>query len=408
MTFPASGGYCPNDGTRIASAEPAARDDLIGRTLDGRYEIREPLAAPRPGAIGVMYKGFQTSVSREVALKIVHPQYAVDHDAIARFMYAGRAAAQLVAPAIANVYDVGRTSDGTLYVVSELVRGRSLLEHLGRAMVVRRVVGLALQLVDGLAAIHTANLAHGDLDPANIMLDDTRDQLKLLDVGLSCALVPPRPGYAAPERLDGQPQDARSDLYAVGVMLYELLTGTPLFAAASPEALAGKHRHEKPPQLPPHIPPSLDAIVQRLLSKSPTARQGTAIELRGALASVQDIVGLPSNPAIALPRTASADYGQPQLPRTASADYSNLQLPRTASADDGQPQLPRTASADYSNPQLPRANSRDLASGPATFGTPYPAAPSAPAPTRSRRWIVIVLVALIASGAGIATILFVA
>ncbi|MBA2540501.1 MAG: hypothetical protein H0V17_12745, partial [Deltaproteobacteria bacterium] len=156
--FPADGGYCPADGTRIVSAAPAARDDLVGRTLDERYEIRAPLAPPREGAIGVMYLGWQSMLARDVAIKIVHAQYAQDPEAVGRFLHAGRKAAQLVAPAIANVYDVNRTADGTVYVVSELARGHSLADDLGRAMPVRRVVALAIQLADALAAAHAAGL----------------------------------------------------------------------------------------------------------------------------------------------------------------------------------------------------------------------------------------------------------
>jgi serine/threonine protein kinase len=403
--FPADGGYCPADGTRIISTAPAVRSDLIGRTLDDRYEIRDVLGtgarAPAPAPvgsmsmsvpIGAMFRGWQPSLSRDVAIMIVHAQYAADPAAVGRFLHAGRKAAQLVAPAIANVYDVGQTSDGTLYVVSELARGTSLVDQLGRTMPVRRVVALAIQLAEALAAVHAAGLVHGDLAPASLVLDEARnDQLKLFDVGLAASLAPPRPGYAAPEVLANQPADARADLYAVGAILYELLAGSAPFVAASAEALAGKHRHEPPPQLPPNIPVTLSTIVQRLLAKHPQDRFATAGDLRAHLVGVQDIVGMPSSAGIALPRTQSADLA---MPRTQSADLA----------------MPRTQSADFA---MPRTSSRDLAGAPAAqvsyappfspVGGPHPGGPPA-APAGSRRWLVILLVALIASGAGIAAI----
>ncbi len=388
--FPTDGGYCPNDGTRIVSTAPAQQDGLVGRSLDGRYEIRDALMPALPGAIGAMYRGIQLSVSREVAIKIVHPAFAADIDAVERFRYAGRSAAQLVAPAIANVYDVGRTSDGILYVVSELVRGVSLSEARGRSLPVRRVVGIAIQLADALTAIHREHLVHGDLDPASVVVDESSigDQVKLLDVGLACAFGPSRsPTYCAPEQFDGNAADARSDQYALGVILYELLAGTPPFVAASIEALAGKHRHERPPQLPPNIPVSLASIVYRLLAKQPAERYATCSDLRAHLAAVQAEVGMApraSSAGIALPRTSSADL---LLPRTRSAD---LQLPRTASADFA---MPRTTSAEFA---VPRTRSADY--------TPTPPVVVEP---RSSRLLVIILVVLIVSGGGIAAILLV-
>jgi serine/threonine protein kinase len=242
-------------------------------------------------------------------------------------------------------------------------------------MPARRVVGLAIQIADALIAAQRQKLAHGALEPASIVIDEAAvgDQVKVLDVGLAWSLVPARPGYAAPERLDGNRPDARSDLYSVGCILYELLVGAPVFAAASADAVAGRHRREPPPQLPPHVPPQLASIVMRLLAKSPGDRYATPGDLRAHLLEVQQIVGVAvpranSNPGIALPhtgsnqdvampRTASGDYGNPQMPRTASGDYGNPQMPRTASGDYGNPQMPRTASGDYGSPHMPRTNS---------------------------------------------------
>ena len=349
--YPSDAGYCPNDGTRIVSTTPSIRTDLIGRVLDDRYQILEPLAAVRPTASGTMYRGFQPSVARDVAIKIIHPQFAANLD---RFFAAARQAAQLLAPAVANVYDAGTAEGGLAYVVSELVRGRSLGDGI-QAMQVRRVVAIGIQLADALAAIHRANLVHGDLDPASIIVSEAKvgEQVKVLDVGISRAVgAAPSPLYLAPEVADGKPPDARSDLYALGVILYELLAGTPPFNAASSEALAGKHRRERPPQLPPHVPLSVWTMVQRLLAKPPAERP-TASELRASLVDIQAEVGLPHQ--------STAMHEVPQLP-----------------------QLQPTTAPPIAYPP-----------------------PIAPGEPRSHRLLVIILVALIASAGGIAAIMLI-
>lgn len=274
---------------------PPAQDPMVGRLLDGRYEVRAALAQ---GLMGAMYRGWQLSVSREVAIKIIDPSYAQDREASERFIEAARLACQLVAPSIVNVYDVGRTTDGTIYLVSELVRGNTLASVAQqRSMSIRRVVAIAIQLCDALDAAARHGIVHGDLKPTNIMLDDSsgRDVVKVIDFGLARQLLPdpsrpdsrrPMPFYTAPEQMGGA-VDLRTDLYALGCLMHEMLTGGPPFTGATIEAVRAKHRNQPPPALPPNIPGALLEIVQRLLAKAPGDRFSSYGDLRARLASIE-------------------------------------------------------------------------------------------------------------------------
>ena len=368
-TYPRSSGHCANDGTRIVAVAPPPSDAMVGRVLDQRYEIRAPIAS---GRIGAMYLGWQIHLSREVAIKIIHPSFANDEHASVRFVDIARAACQLVAPSVANVYDVGRTKDGILYIVSELVRGHSLADRKQRALSIRRTVAIAMQLCGALDAAHQHGLVHGDLKPSNLIIDDTGD-IKVVDFGLAHALAPdvaiadPRralPLYAAPERFAGRPIDARTDLYAVGCILFELLTGEPPFQAPTLDALAAKHHREPPPPLPPNIPAALLAIVKKLLAKSPNERFASCKDLRASLLPMQGQFGTPPP-------------SSPRMPTPPSGAPYAMREPTTPPTTP--PSTPPTAIVPpLAHAQAPRAGSRIL---------------------------IIVLVAIVFSGAAIAVVL---
>jgi serine/threonine protein kinase len=405
--------------------------------LDDRYQIREPMAS---GRVGTMYRGFQLSVAREVAIKVIHETFASDRDAAERFVHAARLGCQLNAPSIGNVYDFGRTSDGVLYVVSELVRGRSLEgEPKQRVVTARRLVGIAMQLCDALDVAHHLGLVHGDLKPSNILIDDAsgRDVVKVLDFGLARALVPetarfdPRrglPTYAAPEQLAGGTVDARTDLYALGCILHELLAGAPPFLGASIEALAGKHRSEPPPALPPNVPAELAAIVKTLLAKSPSDRFATCKNLRARLIQVQSVVGTPPSgqPRVSTSMQASGPYVS-RDPTTPPTTPPSGQHPRTTPPSGPytrDPTTPPSIGPYTRDPTTPPSVEYVYSPDPTTPPSigPYTRAPTTPpslgpynqapylqpeasppavAPPGSRRIVVIALVAIIASAAGI-------
>jgi serine/threonine protein kinase len=447
-TFPRGGGHCPFDGTRIIALAPPPQDTLANRVLEDRYQLREPIAT---GTIGTTYRGWQISVSREVVIKVIHASYA-DREAEDRFLRAGGLAAQLVAPSIGNVYDVGRTDDNELYVVAELVRGRPLGEHVRQRLSLRRSVGIAMQLTDALAAAHALGIVHGDLKPGNLFVDDStgRDTVKVVDFALARALDPaiakpdPRrapPLYLAPELHDGEPVSPLTDLYALGCIAFEMLTGAPPFTGATPDGIAAKHRREPPPALPPNVPAPLAALVQRLLAKSPRDRIASCADLRAKLEPILTSVG---GPTTDLPRSSGSipisnrshdpttpptgpssptgpshyrPYGQTTPPTGPSSPshynpYGQTTPPTGPSSPShynpyGQTTPPTGASippygtGDPSASMPPYANPRNPSASMPPYGHATPPMP----PARSRRLLVIMIVAIVTTAAGVAAVL---
>src|SRR5262249_44164410 len=258
-SFPPELEVCPHDGARLIQITLPA-EDLSGRTLDDRYIIDEPLGA---GGMGVVYRGRQLSVDREVAIKVIHFEHAGTRDTVKRFLPEARLTSRLSHPSIVNVFDFGQTPGG-LYLVMELLRGHTLSAELERgAMPIDRAVRIATQLCDALEAAHARDIVHRDLKPGNVVVLDG-DAIKVLDFGLAKSLevqasaqitrrdaIVGTPLYMSPEQIDGRPCAPRSDLYSLGCMLYEMLAGSPPFRAGSASAVLAKHLGEPPPPLPP-------------------------------------------------------------------------------------------------------------------------------------------------------------
>jgi eukaryotic-like serine/threonine-protein kinase len=303
-SWPEGTATCPEDGTRLVVLAPK-KDPLIGRDIEGRFTIRERLGA---GGMGAVYRALQASVGREVAIKVIEARWSTDLTAAKRFLREARLASRLAQPNTVSVLDFGQTEDGMLYLAMELIEGRTLarvLEQEGRFSA-ERMVRVATQLCDALEAAHALSIAHRDLKPSNvIVLDDPpgRDLVKVLDFGLAKSLagdashttvtqsdaVVGTPAYLAPEVIEGKADDTRSDLYSLGVILYELLAGNPPFLADSIQALYMMHLEERPPPLPDDVPPVVAAAVMRLLEKDPGERFPTAAATREALrAAVED------------------------------------------------------------------------------------------------------------------------
>jgi hypothetical protein len=276
-------------GTLIGEQVRDARRDLAGRTL-GPYRLDGLIGA---GAMGEVYRGWDLRLHRHVAVKALSAQFAESPDRVRRLEAEGRAAAAIAHPNVVTVYDSG-TADGVPFVVSELITGESLRSVIDRGPIARRTaLGLALQLARGLAAAHAKNVVHRDLKPGNLIV--TGDGvLKILDFGLA-KLTGDRDaeatepgtlvgtsGYLSPEQARGEPADARSDLFALGAILHELLTGRRAFDGATfAERLSATLRDTPDPIADPAGP-----IVTRCLEKDPRKRFQSATDLAWALEGV--------------------------------------------------------------------------------------------------------------------------
>jgi serine/threonine-protein kinase len=263
------------------------------------------------GASGLVYEAEHVELGRKVALKVLAPGHAAAHGALERFRGEARAVARLSHANLVPLYDFGKSLDGRVFLAMELLSGEPLDKRLRRTggMDYREAVEIGIETCKALEAAHAAGLVHRDLKPANLFL--TKDGgLKLLDFGVAMALadLPTEgkekhlrgfaifgtPEYMSPEQVAGEPVDGRCDVYALGCVLYELLTGSHVFEGDSNVVIMGKQLREEPESLrarAPHrgIPPELDALVMRALKKSVKDRFASATALREALVATLEL-----------------------------------------------------------------------------------------------------------------------
>ena len=261
--------------------------------LIDRYEVGRLLGA---GGMAEVYEGRDRLLARRVAIKVLLAEFAQDPSFLVRFKREAQAAASLSHPNIVAVYDTG-VQGGTHFIVMEYVEGRTLrdLLRIGGPPPPERAAGIAADVCNALAAAHARGLIHRDVKPGNVMLtpDGT---VKVMDFGIARATssdtitqthaVIGTAQYISPEQVEGREVDARGDLYSLGCLLYEMLTGRVPFSGESPVAIAYRHVREDPVpprQLNPRIPPALEAITLRAMAKHPLNRYQTAAELRADL-----------------------------------------------------------------------------------------------------------------------------
>jgi serine/threonine-protein kinase len=271
--------------------------DLSGHVLDGRYQIHDRLAE---GAMGVVYRGSRVSLDRAVAIKVMHNALPAQMEGRKRFEREARLMAKLEHPHCVSIIDYGIHNEKP-YVVMELVRGRDLCElidELGR-FDVARAVDIMRQVLSALAHAHEQGIIHRDIKPANIMVTPKAPlgiHVRILDFGLarmleasasvSNGVAVGTPSYMAPEQCRGDEIDARVDIYACGVVLFEMLTGRKPFVARDPIAIVKKQIEEPPPRLSDVAPGSyggVEDVVARALSKNPADRFPSAVAMAEAL-----------------------------------------------------------------------------------------------------------------------------
>ena len=296
VEYPDANTLCPADGVALETTE----DSLIGTTLAGKYRIDERL---NEGGMGTVYRGTHVLMEKTVAIKVLRPSLAADEKIVARFSREARAASRISHPNALSVTDFGEDENGIVFLVMEYLSGRTLKQVIRDEgpLPLARVVEIVRQVGDALNAAHAQGVVHRDLKSDNIMLVDTTmagDHAKVLDFGIAKInepdgnrdseltapnLVIGTPQYMSPEQCSQNSEiDARSDIYSLGVILYEMFVGHVPFTADSPTMVMMKHLQEPVPSVLEErsdLPASLGRVIARAMAKLPANRYQTVAEL---------------------------------------------------------------------------------------------------------------------------------
>jgi serine/threonine-protein kinase len=298
--------YCANCGEDLAAVEANEGDPLLGLELAGKYMLEQLIGE---GAMGRVYKARQLTLGKPFAVKILAPHLMNDETSHQRFASEAHNAASLNHPNCVSIVDYGRTPEGVTYIVMEFIAGMTLERLITEQFPLarERMVDLTLQILAALSEAHGLGILHRDLKPENILVQQLRTHGELavvLDFGIAKLMEDPdsgkpanpklttagmvcgTPEYMSPEQARGRTLDARSDLYAVGVILYQMLTGRPPFESTSAVEILHKHLHEEP--IPPSVvrgeePDPLETVCLRALRKDPAQRYASALEFREEL-----------------------------------------------------------------------------------------------------------------------------
>lgn len=374
---------CPEDQSPLQAdatvAGPPPADPLVGHTLDEKYRLEEQLGI---GGMGTVYRARHLLIDRPVAVKVLNQRFVEDEAARTRFRREARAAGRLQHVNAVTVTDFGESHDGYVYLVMELLEGRTLREVLAKEAPLdsARAVSLMMQISAAVAAAHEAGIIHRDLKPANIFIVQRAEVpavVKVLDFGIAklaadafeeddhltltqVGAMIGTPRYMSPEQCDGVELTPAADVYSLGCILYEMLTGTVPFSGSTPLAIAMKHTSESPRsprEFVSSIPPALEEIVLHTLEKRPQNRPANAAEFRKELLATAERLGLEHAELTSSPNMAALrDVGTESPSGRLVIDISRLRENRAANSDANEvtvvnaAQVSRGKSGDRSGP----------------------------------------------------------
>jgi eukaryotic-like serine/threonine-protein kinase len=291
----------PSKGPQVSKTltlETQAEGLTRGTLFAGRYEIIEELGT---GGMGRVYRAFDKKIDEEVALKLIKPEIAAEKRAVERFRNELKVARRISHPNVCRMHDLGEEGK-TLYITMEYVKGEDLksLLHRMKALTIGAAISISRQVAEGLSEAHKLGIVHRDLKPGNIMIDK-EGQAKIMDFGIARSLagggttaegaIIGTPEYMSPEQVEGKEADQRSDIYALGIILFEMVTGRLPFEGETPFSIANKQKSEPPPdprKLNPQIPAELDRVILRSLEKAKEKRYQTTWEFLADLAAVEE------------------------------------------------------------------------------------------------------------------------
>ncbi len=385
-------------------------DPLIGQVLDGRYKVEKVLGE---GGMGLVYKAVHTTLGKPLAIKVLRPEVSKNEEIVARFRQEAQSASAIGNQHIIDISDFGSLPDGSTYFVMEFLSGKSLTDALAQGgFTTERTVHVVRQLAGALGAAHDIGIVHRDMKPDNVQLIERggeKDFVKVLDFGIAkvggntskltqAGQVFGTPHYMSPEQCAGTNVDHRTDIYAVGVILYEMATGKVPFDADNLMGILTKHLYENPiapHELPPpvDVPPALEAVILKCLQKKADVRYQTMAELNADLELIER--GL--TPKAVLERVDRAAGAQPTLAgvearvSVGQGDYSvrknrtpmyiGIGVAAVVLLGGGIAMMAASKSADAANVVKPASDPKPAEPAPQPAAAPQPA-PIAPAPVK--------------------------